>query len=104
MADDPKKFDFTQSIKRLEEINAWFQNEDLNLDEGLHKLKDGKDLIKMLKSRLREAENEFVKIKKEFIEESPQQEAEVTDTMISGNGPKRKSLADKEISPDDIPF
>jgi exonuclease VII small subunit len=46
MTDDPKKFDFTASIKQLEEINSWFQNEDFNLDEGLQKLKLGKDLIK----------------------------------------------------------
>jgi exodeoxyribonuclease VII small subunit len=71
MADDPKKFDFTQSIKKLEEINTWFQNEGFNLDEGLNKLKEGKELIKKARARLREAENEFVKIKKEFAEESP---------------------------------
>jgi exodeoxyribonuclease VII small subunit len=104
MANDPKKFDFTQSIKKLEEINTWFQNEDFNLDEGLGKLKEGKELIKMCRTRLREAENEFVKIKREFVEESPQQEAEVTDTMPNSNGPQRKSLDDKEIDPEDVPF
>jgi exodeoxyribonuclease VII small subunit len=104
MADDPKKFDFTQSIKKLEEINRWFQNEDFNLDEGLGKLKDGKELIKMCRARLREAENEFVKIKQEFVEENPQQEADVTDTVPNGNVPRRTSLADKEIDPKDVPF
>ena len=43
MADDPKKFDFTESVNRLEEINFWFQNEKIDLDEGLKKLKEGKD-------------------------------------------------------------
>jgi exodeoxyribonuclease VII small subunit len=104
MADDPKKFDFTQSIQKLEEINSWFQNEDFNLDEGLHKLKSGKELIKMCRARLREAENEFVKIKKYFVEESPQQEADVTDTMTNSNGPRRKSLDNKEVDPEDVPF
>jgi exodeoxyribonuclease VII small subunit len=104
MADDPKTFDFTQSIQKLEEINAWFQNEDFNLDEGLHKLKAGKELIKMCRARLQEAENEFVKIKREFVEEVPQQEAEVADTVPNGNGPRRTSLADKEIDPNDVPF
>jgi exodeoxyribonuclease VII small subunit len=66
MINDPKKFDFTQSIQKLEAINTWFQNEDFNLDEGLDKLKEGKELIKKARARLREAENEFVKIKKEF--------------------------------------
>jgi exonuclease VII small subunit len=41
MATDPKQFDFAASIAKLEEINAWFQNEDLDLDEGLQKLKLG---------------------------------------------------------------
>lgn len=104
MANDPKKFDFTQSIKKLEEINTWFQNEDFNLDEGLGKLKEGKELIKMCRTRLREAENEFVKIKREFVEESPQQEADVADMVPTGNGPRRTSLADKEIDPNDVPF
>ena len=44
MADDPKKFDFTESINKLEEINQWFQNEDFNLDEGLLKLKQKSSL------------------------------------------------------------
>jgi len=104
MANDTKKFDFTQSIKKLGEINTWFQNEDFNLDEGLDNLKEGKELIKMCRARLREAENEFVKIKREFVEESPQQETEVTDTVPNSHGPRRKSLDDQEIDPEDVPF
>jgi len=69
MTADPKQFDFAGSIKQLEEINAWFQNEDLDLDEGLRKLKTGKDLIKKCRSRLSEVENEFVDIKKEFAQD-----------------------------------
>lgn len=49
MADDPKKFDFTNAINQIEEINTWFQHEDFNLDEGLRKLKQGKELIKQVK-------------------------------------------------------
>jgi exodeoxyribonuclease VII small subunit len=69
MADNPNQFDFTQSINKLEEINAWFQNEDFNLDEGLQKLKEGKDLIKKCRTRLQAVENEFTKIKQEFVED-----------------------------------
>jgi exodeoxyribonuclease VII small subunit len=69
MAADPKQFDFAASIAKLEEINAWFQNEDLDLDEGLEKLKTGKDLIKKCRARLREVENEFIDIKKEFAQD-----------------------------------
>src|SRR5947208_745217 len=35
MATDTNKLDFATAINRLEEINGWFQHEDLNLDEGL---------------------------------------------------------------------
>src|ERR671917_2429754 len=75
MTDDPKNFDFTASIKQLEEINSWFQNEDFNLDEGLQKLKLGKDLIKKCRGRLQQVENEFVKIKQEFGEDIADGEA-----------------------------
>jgi exodeoxyribonuclease VII small subunit len=77
MTDEPKKIDFTQSINKLEDINAWFQNEDFNLDEGLQKLKEGKELIKKCRTRLQEVENEFVKIKKEFAEEADDSEVRV---------------------------
>ena len=36
------------------------------MDEGLQKLKLGKDLIKKCRGRLQQVENEFVKIKQEF--------------------------------------
>ncbi len=68
MSDSVKKIDFTTSVKRLEEINTWFQNEEIDLDEGLHKLREGKELIKQCRNRLQEVENEFVKIKEEFIQ------------------------------------
>jgi exodeoxyribonuclease VII small subunit len=71
MANDPKQFDFASSIHQLEEINTWFQNEDLDLDEGLEKLKRGKELIKKCRTRLQEVENEFIEIKKEFAQEVP---------------------------------
>ena len=76
MADDSKKSDFTESVYKLEEINTWFQNEDIDLDEGLYKLKAGKELIKKCRTRLKEVENEFIKIKKEFAEEAQEQEVE----------------------------
>jgi exodeoxyribonuclease VII small subunit len=102
MTDDPKKFDFTASIKTLEEINSWFQNEDFNLDEGLQKLKLGKDLIKKCRGRLQQVENEFVKIKQEFAEDG-------ADSVASDDFQSRQDHAvtsDKngEIERDEIPF
>ena len=87
MADDSKKSDFTESVNKLEEINSWFQNEDIDLDEGLYKLKAGKELIKKCRTRLKEVENEFIKIKKEFVEEAQEQEVEAVEDLPNCQGP-----------------
>jgi len=103
MADDPKNFDFTASIKQVEEINSWFQNEDFNLDEGLQKLKLGKDLIKKCRGRLQQVENEFVKIKQEFAEELP--DGDVSEILQQHHQESKiTSNHHGEIDPDDIPF
>lgn len=59
-------FDFTKAIKELEEINHWFQNEEIDLDKGLAKFRRGLELIKKCRGRLKQVENEFTEIKKEF--------------------------------------
>jgi len=69
-----KTFDFNQAIKELEEINRWFQGKEINLDEGLVKFRRGFELIKKCRERLKEVENEFVEIKKEFTTEEKKQE------------------------------
>ena len=99
MADAPKKFDFTKAINRLEEINSWFQHEDFNLDEGLDKLKEGKDLINKYRTRLHEVENEFVHIKQEFAEESQDQEVDTVEDPPGVNGTTRKAYDSEEIDP-----
>lgn len=61
-----QKFNFTKSIKELEEINRWFQSGDINLEEGLAKFRHGLELIKKCRKRLKQVENEFTEIRKEF--------------------------------------
>lgn len=61
--------DFAKAIKELEEINKWFQSEDIDLDQGLEKLKRGKELINKLRGRLKDVENEFTKIRDDFSTE-----------------------------------
>src|SRR4051795_11429710 len=102
MVSDPKKFDFTASLGKLEEINSWFQNEDLNLDEGLEKLKEGKELIKRCRTRLSEVENEFVKIKQEFAEDAD--DSEVPENQTTSDGVKNKGLNTEDLEPEDTPF
>lgn len=47
------KFDFSTAIKELEDINRWFQNEEVNLDEGLVKFRQGVELIKKMQSSIK---------------------------------------------------
>ena len=102
MADDPKTFDFTASFKQLEEINSWFQNEDFNLDDGLEKLKLGKDLIKKCRGRLQQVENEFVKIKQDFPEDVA--EGEASEVFKNHQEPTTTSHKNGEVDPDDVPW
>ena len=102
MTNDPKKFDFTASLKQLEEINNWFQNEDFNLDEGLEKLKLGKDLIKQCRTRLQQVENEFVKIKQEFAEDVA--DGDASDVFQTPRDSIPVSPKNGEIDPEDVPF
>ena len=102
MVNDPKKFDFTESINRLEEINSWFQNEEIDLDEGLKKLKEGKDLIKKCRGRLAEVKNEFVKINDEFAEEEGA--ANTTNKKFSESQPFTSEMSNSDIDSGDVPF
>ncbi len=63
---EDKSFDFAKAIEELEEINRWFQNEEIDLDAGLSKFRRGLELIKKSRERLKQVENEFKEIKKEF--------------------------------------
>lgn len=63
------KFDFSKAIAELEEINRWFQSEEIDLDTGLAKFRRGLELIKICRGRLKQVENEFIEIKKEFSSE-----------------------------------
>jgi exodeoxyribonuclease VII small subunit len=110
MADTQQKLDFTQSVNWLEEINSWFQNEDFNLDEGLQKLREGNELIKKCRIRLKEVENEFVQIKQDFADGSQEEVVEVTVTKPQKFGVKQKMSGthdfgeSEEIDPKDVPF
>lgn len=65
----PKKFNFTKAYREIEEINEWFQGEDIDLDEALKKYERGMELVEKCKKRLRAAENKFEEIKKKYQKE-----------------------------------
>jgi len=65
MMEDTKNLN--QNLKRLSEITEWFDHqEEIDVEEGLKKVKEAVTLIKASKSRLKEVENEFEEIKKEI--------------------------------------
>lgn len=60
-----------ESLKKLEEIAAWFENDsEFDLDEGLKKIKEGAGLVASLKKELTNVENEFREIQKELEQDS----------------------------------
>lgn len=49
-----------EQLKGLEDIAGWFEKEsDFDVEEGLKKVKEGAVLVKKLKDRIKEVENEF---------------------------------------------
>lgn len=60
----------TDLFKELEGIIKWFdEQEEVDVEAGLDKVKRGVVLIKAGKERLKELGNEFEKVKKELKEE-----------------------------------
>jgi len=55
-----------KDLEALEAIAAWFEHsEQVDVEEGLAKVKEGAVLAKRLKERLKEVENEFAEVRKE---------------------------------------
>ena len=65
-SDMPKKksdIDFSKGFAELEEIAAWFEQGDPDLEQGLKKFERASELSKALRLRLEEAENKMKEIK-----------------------------------------
>jgi len=61
-----KKFNLKESLSKLNEIVDWFESqEEVDVEAGLEKVKEGAGLVKDCKIRLAEIENEFEKIRKD---------------------------------------
>ncbi|OHB18102.1 MAG: hypothetical protein A2913_01385 [Parcubacteria group bacterium RIFCSPLOWO2_01_FULL_40_65] len=64
MAD--KKFNLKESLRKLNEIADWFEDQkEIDIEAGLQLVKEGTRLVKDCKARLSEIENEFEKVRKE---------------------------------------
>jgi exonuclease VII small subunit len=87
---DPKNL--TESLGKLEEIVKWFdEQEEVDVEEGLTKVKAAASLIKDSKTRLAEIENEFQVIEKEI------NDGETVDDVVDNKD-------ETPINPSDIPF
>lgn len=65
-----EKNNLSDNLKSLSKIAQWFEDqEEIDIEEGLQKVKEAARMIKQGKSRLKEIENEFEEIKKEISEE-----------------------------------
>ncbi len=73
----------SDNLKKLSEITEWFENQgEVDIEEGLKKVKEAAGLIKASKERLKAVENEFEEIKKEVhIEEDNGDEEDVEEDM-----------------------
>ena len=64
------KNNLSENLKKLSEISDWFeQREEVDIEEGLKKVKEAIGIIKKSKDRLKEIENEFEEIKKDVEED-----------------------------------
>lgn len=65
-----KQQSINEQLGQLETIVKWFESQkEVDVEKGLDKMKEGAVLIKALKSRLKEVENEFEEIKKGLDDE-----------------------------------
>jgi len=91
MADKP--INLKESLKKLNTIVEWFEaQEEIDVEAGLEKVKEGATLVKSCKARLSEIENEFQQIQKDV------------EKTTGGKGIKGSKPPEGEIKPEEIPF
>ncbi len=72
MTDKQKKNSVSESLSELEKITRWFDaQKEVDVEEGMAKVREGAALVKELEKRLGEIDNEFRELKKDlgFAEE-----------------------------------
>lgn len=68
---DMEKNQLKDALKRLEEIIRWFdQQQEVDVEVGLERVKEGVTLIKESRERLKKLENEFEEVKGTFEKET----------------------------------
>jgi len=69
-----EKNNLQSALKKLEVIVEDLSNNEVDVESGLEKFKAGVDLIKFCRGQLKEAENEFKKLKTELEAEEVSEE------------------------------
>jgi len=67
-----KPFEFEKSLKELEDITGWFEQTDVDFDQGLAKFERGMELAAELKTHLASVENRVEKIRQRFSANKPE--------------------------------
>ncbi len=89
----------SENLKKLSEIADWFSSQkQVDVEEGLVKVKEAAGLIKESRERLSEIQNEFTEIRKQ-IDEKPQ-----TDALSSDNISAVYESSDENNSSEDSLF
>lgn len=100
--DESKGISLSQNLQELTEIATWFDSQqEVDVEQGLEKVRTAAALIKQSKKRLAEIQNEFEEIKKEISEEIPI--ADEDSPADDNDSIPVISLEDKPTS-DDLPF
>ena len=61
----------SETMKKLRAITEWFESqEEIDVEKGIEKVKEGAELIKLSRERLKELENEFEDVKKKLSEDA----------------------------------
>lgn len=64
-----EKNNLSDSLNKLSKIVQWFESqENIDIEKGLDKVREGMALIRSSKEKFKKIENEFEEIKKEFSE------------------------------------
>lgn len=69
-----KKQNLQEALKKLEQLVKELEQKDVDVEAGLAKFKEGVELVKFCQRELREAENEFKKLKAELEDEEQPKE------------------------------
>ncbi len=64
-------FNFSAAMQELEDITAYLEQADVDLDQALVRFERGAELAKQLKQYLRTAENKIEQLQVDFSKSSP---------------------------------